>query len=547
MEDKFLSSENQINNKELNEMKNEQTMNKLKLRKNIMNDMLNKRMRMKQDEEIENKIFDEFKGYNYTKLHEEIKKIFASNNEQNLIKVLSYIYNVICQKSFNDKSKSEMIRCGITDIFFNLFYNNSNEFIFPLCCAILANFCSEYFDFSTKLINEKGIKIIYDKLSKNFSNNISAVSNCVLIYKDSLSHLIDQINNKNSKYSDLSYNCKRYLCHFTNWILCEKSIFSAFETNTFLAFFKLIELLKTSVSVPNQYDLDFEQGSGSVDNLFSYVLEQPVKNLEYFALQNYLELLILLSKEKKYHVHLTHGDKNIFDVIKRLCGYLYLNQNSSQEERDNFPMLEPFMLGYCFEIMSNLPLEVIKREDIMALISTLFFNYRTSITSSEVPSSIMNLFVSLSENISQDERIYNFLIAPGNKIILSCIRIYVRNKICYIKVMQFLINIFEAKNFDELENVKFQNVIKCIADGLEHEEIQVNSKSVYCLKKIIEINNRRKYNLDLLRHFEENHVLEKLKTLVLNKNYDNISEEENADDLIAYIEDMIKKEDNKIC
>ena len=362
-----------------------------------------------------------------------------------------------------------------------------------------------------------------------------------------LSHLIDQINNKNSKYSDLSYNCKRYLCHFTNWILCEKSIFSAFETNTFLAFFKLIELLKTSVSVPNQYDLDFEQGSGSVDNLFSYVLEQPVKNLEYFALQNYLELLILLSKEKKYHVHLTYGDKNIFDVIKRLCGYLYLNQNSSQEERDNFPMLEPFMLGYCFEIMSNLPLEVIKREDIMALISTLFFNYRTSITSSEVPSSIMNLFVSLSENISQDERIYNFLIAPGNKIILSCIRIYVRNKICYIKVMQFLINIFEAKNFDELENVKFQNVIKCIADGLEHEEIQVNSKSVYCLKKIIEINNRKKYNLDLLRHFEENHVLEKLKTLVLNKNYDNISEEENADDLIAYIEDMIKKEDNKIC
>lgn len=43
-----------------------------------------------------------------------------------------------------------------------------------------------------------------------------------------------------------------------------------------------MEILKKSVSVPNQYDLDFEQGNGAIDNLFAYVLEQKVKDLEYF-------------------------------------------------------------------------------------------------------------------------------------------------------------------------------------------------------------------------------------------------------------------------
>ena len=63
--------------------------------------------------------------------------------------------------------------------------------------------------------------------------------------------------------------------------------------------------------------------------------------------------------------------------------------------------------------------------------------------------------------------------------------------------------------------------------------------------KIIEINNRKKYNIDWLKYYEVNQVLEKLKTLVLNKNYQNISEEENAEDLIAYIENAIKIEENK--
>lgn len=545
MDDNLFPSENQINNKELNEIKNEQTMNKLKLRKNMMNNILNRKNRMKQDNEIENKVFDELGNLNYIKLHEEIKRIFDSNNEQNIYKCLNYIYTEICPKSFNDKTKSEMARCGITNIILNLFYTNSNKSIFPLCCAILSSFCNSYFEFSTQLINEDGIKIIYDKLTKNFSDDINVVSLCVLIYNDSLDHLIDQIKNKNSKYSDLSYNTKRFLCHFANWILCEKKIFSSFETNTYLNFFKLLKLLKTSVSVPNQYELDFEQGNGAVDNLFSYVLEQSVKDLEYFALENYLEFIILLSRNKKYIEYLTHGNRTIFDVIKRLCGYLYLNQNSTKEERDNFPMLEPFMLGYCFEIMSNMPLEVAKRDDIMALISTLFYNYRTSIGSSDVPINIMDLMVSFSENVGNDQNIAKLLLSPGSKVIVTCIKIYIRNKICYVKVLQFLINIFEFNNFNQLDNVKFENVIKCISNGLEHEEREINSKSVYCLKKIIEINARRKYNLDLVRYFEENQVLEKLNNLVLNKNYENISEDESADDLIAYVKEMIKKDENK--
>ena len=88
-------------------------------------------------------------------------------------------------------------------------------------------------------------------------------------------------------------------------------------------------------------------------------------------------------------------------------------------------------------------------------------------------------------------------------------------------------------------------MIKCIADGLEDEKQDVNRKSVYCFFKIIEINSKKKYNIDLLKYFEVNQVLDRLKSLVLNKGYQSISEEENAEDLIAYIENMIKTEENK--
>ena len=509
MSENPFMTENIINNKELNEIKAEQTTNKLKLRKRGIYNVLDKKTMMKPENEIENKVLDELTSKSYSQQITEIKAILESNNEQNLIKGLKYIKDFICPRPFNEKIKTEIVKCGIIDIVIKLFYFNSNEKIVLYCSSILANYCME---------------------------NI----------KESLSHLLELVNSNNTKYNDLSYECKQVLCHLTNWILCEKKIFCSFDMNTFLCFFKLMEILKKSVSVPNQYDLDFEQGNGAIDNLFAYVLEQKVKDLEYFSEQSYLELLILLSEDPKYTVYLVSGKLNIFDVIKRLCGYLYLTKDSTQEERDNFPMLEPFMLGYCFEIMANLCLEVIKRNDIIVLIYKLFKDYRFHVRYSEtVPINIMKLFVSFSENIDKDKNISDFIFSPDNNIIFICYKYYVKNDACYVKVMQFLLNIFEVKNFDEIEKIKFEGLIKCITDGLESNCKEVNSKSVYCIGKIIEIIGRKKYNIDLVKFLELYEVLEKLKNLVMNKNYQNISEDENAEELINYIESMIKADENK--
>ena len=545
MDINFPSNENN-NNKDVQDLKNEPTRNKLQLRKQNINEVLDKKKAKNKDAEVDDKIFDEIVNTNYSQQIEELKKLLTSTNEQNIIKALQFINNVVCPKTFNDKLKSELIKCGGINIISKLFYFNSNEAIFSFSCSILETFCTQYFDFSTQFINDKGIKLIYDKLLRNFSNNVKVVSHCIKIYKESLDHLLEINENYNNKYNGLSYNSKKYLCHLTNWVLCEKQLFSSFETDTFLAFFRFIELLKKAISVPNQYELDFEQGAGSMDNLFSYVLEQPVKDLEYFAKENYLEFLILLSKEPKYTLYLTGGKLNIFDVIKKLCGYLYLNQNSTKEERENYPMLEPFMLGYCFEIMTNLSTELIKRDDIVELVYTLFKNFKFTVKYSDiVPVNIMDLLVSLSENITKDERIYNFIFSPERNIIYDCIKWYVKNNDCYARVLQFLVNIFEVKNFGENEKVKFADVMNCVSNGLEAQNNAVNSKSVYCVGKIMEINAKKNYGIDLFKYFEMYHILQKLKNLVLNKNYSNISEEENADELISVIENMIKSEENK--
>ena len=544
MDGNFPSNENN-NNKEIQDLKNEPTRNKLQLRKRNIHEVLDKKKVLLKDAEVDDKILNEIANSNYSKQIEDLKKLLTSTNEQNIIKALKFINNVVCPKTFNDKLKSELIKSGGINIISKLFYFNSNEVIFSFSCSILEIFCTQYFEFSTQFINDEGIKLIYDKLSRNFSNNVKVVSHCIRIYKESLDHLLE-INENYNKYNGLSYNSKKYLCHFTNWVLCEKQLFSSFETDTFLAFFRFIELLKRAISVPNQYELDFEQGAGSMDNLFSYVLEQPVKDLEYFAKQNYLEFLILLSKEPKYTKYLTGGQLNIFDVIKKLCGYLYLNQNSTNEERENYPTLEPFMLGYCFEIMTNLSTELIKRDDIVELVYTLFKNFKFTVKYSDiVPVNIMDLLVSLSENITKDEKIYNFIFSPERNIIYDCVKCYVKNNDCYIRVLQFLVNIFEVKNFGDNEKVKFADVMNCISNGLEIENNALNSKSVYCVRKIMEINAKNNYGIDLYKYFVTNNILEKLKNLVLNKNYSNISEEENADELISIIENMIKAEENK--
>jgi len=219
MSENPFMTENIINNKELNEIKAEQTTNKLKLRKRGIYNVLDKKTMMKPENEIENKVLDELTSKSYSQQITEIKAILESNNEQNLIKGLKYIKDFICPRPFNEKIKTEIVKCGIIDIVIKLFYFNSNEKIVLYCSSILANYCMEYFDFSTQFINHQGIKMIYERLSKNFCYNTLIISNCVIIYKESLSHLLELVNSNNTKYNDLSYECKQVLCHLINWIL----------------------------------------------------------------------------------------------------------------------------------------------------------------------------------------------------------------------------------------------------------------------------------------------------------------------------------------
>ena len=541
------SPENQINEKELYDLKNSHITNKLKLRKKEIYQILSKKAMMTTDVVIDDKIFENLKKLDSASQLEEIKKIILSNNEDNAIKILTFIMQEVCPRRFSDKVKDGIKDGIIGQNIFRLYYESTNINVFSLCCSIMAHYCSEYFHFSTQLINEQGIKIIYNKLTKNYFDNINILSNCIIIYKRSLEHLIDLLKSNNrNKYNDVSYNSKKYLCDFVIWILCDKKLFSSFESDIWLCFFKLIELLKICESVPYQYKLDFTQGDGTMDTLFSYVMEQPIKNLEYYCEQYYLEMLIKISEDPNYTFPLTKDKINIFDVIKRLCGYLYLNNNSTQEERENFPTLEPFMLAYCFEILKNLALEVVKRKDILDLVYLLFNNYIATVRFNDlVPKAIMDLLITFAENLSKEPKLPEFIFSPQRNIINKCVRSYVRNDECYVRVNQFLINIFEYKNFEEIPNIITANLIKCIVNGLDSDFLELNSKSIYCLKKLIEIKNKKNYNIDLVRYFYENNTLEKVEKLVLNKNYKNISEEENADDLIEELKNMFKEDENK--
>ena len=181
MDGNFPSNENNIN-KEIQDLKNEPTRNKLQLRKRNINEVLDKKKVMIKDVEVDNKIFDEIVNANCSQQTEELKKLLSSTNEQNILKALQFINNVVCPKTFNDKLKSELIKCGGINIISKLFYFNSNEAIFSFSCSILETYCSQYFDFSTQFINDEGIKLIYDKLSRNFSNNVKVVSHCIKIY-----------------------------------------------------------------------------------------------------------------------------------------------------------------------------------------------------------------------------------------------------------------------------------------------------------------------------------------------------------------------------
>ena len=181
MDGNFPSNENN-NNKEIQDLKNEPTRNKLQLRKRNIHEVLDKKKVLLKDAEVDDKILNEIANSNYSKQIEDLKKLLTSTNEQNIIKALKFINNVVCPKTFNDKLKSELIKSGGINIISKLFYFNSNEVIFSFSCSILEIFCTQYFEFSTQFINDEGIKLIYDKLSRNFSNNVKVVSHCIRIY-----------------------------------------------------------------------------------------------------------------------------------------------------------------------------------------------------------------------------------------------------------------------------------------------------------------------------------------------------------------------------
>lgn len=529
---------------------NDKLETKSKLRKKAINKILMHKT-VVFVEEITKEKLKEIEQLNYDKQYEIIKSYLTSNNEQNMTKILLYITDTICHFPGENKNKSKMLENDIIDIILILFYTTNNKDIFSLCSSIISNFCVDYILFSLRMLNEEGIKKIYNDLQNKYFNNPYIISNCINCYKESLDHLIELIKyygineEKNIKY--ISYSAKRLLCNLTNWILYNKELFFSIPQEGMQSFFKLIELLITSISVPNQYDMIFDLDYSNnihFENLIYYILSIDLKDLEYDTVENYLLLMIEISKNEMYLFYLTkkYNNKCIFDVIKKLFGYIYLDNYSTEEDRKNNPILDSIFIKYCLEIMTNLIKETINNDDMINLFLLLFKNHRSTVRYAEqVPLGIMEFLLKLSENIDNNKKTCDVIFSTQNNIINDCIKFYVRNNKCYVLVMQFLLNIFEFKDFNDIENVDFNNVIKCFVNGLDSKEKEVCTKSVYCLGKLIEIQNRKHYNFDLILKYEENHVTEKLNLLSLNQNFQSICEEENAEELLKYIESKIKE------
>ena len=530
---------------------NEKIENKLRLRKKAYNKILMKKNAIFV-EEISNEKMEEIEKLDYFEQYKIMKSHLTSSNEANIVKILSYIIEKYCPLPPEKKIKIKMIEQGIIDIILDLFYTTNSNNIFSLSSTILSIFCTDYILFSIKMINEDGIKKIYNELQNIYFNNPYIISNCITCYKEGLQHLQEQLiskNEYNENIKDISFNAKRLLCNMANWVLYNKEIFCSLPQEGKQSFFKLIELLMLSRSVPNQYemkfDLNYSSNSNShnvhFENIILYPFSQSLKDIEYETLENYILLLIEISKDEKYLPYLTqpYHNKSIFDMIKYLCGYIYLNNNSTEEDRLNNPVLEPIMIDYILHLMENLIKIALNYDDIMNLILIFFQNYRTSVKYSElVPETIMKCILKISENINNNKKAYDFIFSQN--IINDCIKFYVRNNQCYILVLEFLLNVFEVTNFNNIENINLNNVIKCFTDGLVSEDKEVVNKSIISLGKLIEINQIKRYKIDLILKLEENQVPEKLNSLILNM--ENDIAKRNAETLLNIIENKIKEE-----
>ena len=525
--------------------------NKLRLRKKAYNKILMKKNAIFV-EEISNEKMEEIEKLGYMEQYNIMKSYLTSNNETNIIKILSYIIEKYCPMPSENKIKVKMINQGITDSILDLFYTTNNNKIFSLSSTILSIFCTDYILFSIKMINENGIKKIYNELQNIYFNNPYIISNCITCYKEGLQHLLDQLiseNETNENIKDISFNAKRLLCNMVNWILYNKEIFCSLPQEGAQSLFKLIELLMISISVPNQYEMNFDLNYFSnnsthnvhFENIILFLFLRPLKEFEYETLNNYLSLLMKISEDEKYTNLLIqpYHNKSIFDVIKYLCGFIYLNNNSTDEDRMNNPVLEPIFISYCFNIMENLIKEVITHDDILNLILIFFKNYRSSVKYTElVPLSIMKLMLQLSEYLNKDKKVKDFIFSQN--IINDCIKFYVRNIKCHVLVMEFLLIVFEEKNFNDIEKINLDDVIKCFTGGLESRDKEVVNKSIICLGKLLEIKAKNNYNIDLMLKYEENHVLEKLNLIILNNRG---IEKQNAETLLHFIKNKIKEDE----
>jgi hypothetical protein len=426
---------------------NEKFESKSRLRKKAINKILMKKTVIFV-EEITNEKLDEIESLSHDKQYEIIKSNLLSNNEPNILKILSYIIKVYCVLPPENKIRRKMMIDGkIIDFIVDIFYNTNNKDIYSLCSSIISTCCTDYINFSITMINEDKIKKVYNDLQNKYFNNPYIIANCINIYKQGLFNLIDQnnsvdiIENTVSNYN-ISYNSKRLLCNLVNWILYNKELYFSIPQEGMQSFFKLVELLFQSVSVPTQYEMNFDLNYSvnntyniHFENLILYIFSLPLKEMEYDTLENYLLLLIYITKEEKYFFNLTqyYNKVCIFDVIKKICGFMYLNNNSTDEERANYPVIEPIFISYCLQILINLIKETINHEDMMSLFLKFFKDYRGYTRASDiVPTPIMEFLVKLSENMEKDKQMYDFILSTKNNTINVCIKFYVRNNSCYI-------------------------------------------------------------------------------------------------------------------
>ena len=497
---------------------------------------------------------------NLSKLPDDVKKYdqmnsyLSSNNDEITLSTLSYISETICELKNYNSFKLAMVDHKIIDRIISIFLLTKNSQIFFQCSTILANFCCDFIFFSIKFLDQNIVKQTYINLQNKYYNDPFVLSNCLSIFSIGLENYKKEIEEgaNNAKIKNITFESKRILSDMANWISFDKNIFNILPQAAIQSLFKLIEILLQVNSCPNDYEIKCYQNNAHnfFENIILYPMKLKNKDIEYKTLLNFSMLLLELSKNSSFHDEITQFfvfenlNINLFDVILKIFKYALLDNNSSNEDRENNPTLEPIIISYFFNAISNLIEKAILHEKIFNLMIIFFYNYRANIRRAEfVPKSIMRFIKQLPKFSKNNINIYYIIYEDKRNLINNCLKFYVRTNECYIEVMEFLVNIFEVENFCNLKSTSLDDIIKCFANGLDSNDINVINYAGYYMKRLIEIKNYKKYNIDLLLKYEENHVLEKLNKLILNNNNKNLNND--VYELLNTLETIIKSEETK--